>query len=308
MVLLAVYANIMFERTRKTQPDEIAMKKLLFLLAFACLPLTAAEETTQITGPLTADGYIDFFKALEEKMYPAELATDNNGFRLFVRQFGDASLDAKSEHSEFYRLQKYQKLGLDPNVPPTLTLPLEPSEVLKKFYEEKREKGKEFSLVDDSGKPWTLKEYPMLVDWIKEIDAPMDAVAEMIRKPIFFSPALSSWESAESGRPQALYDIRLSDVQLCRSIARTLQARATYRISQGNIDGAIDDKLTIHRLGRLHAQKGCLVQHLIGIAIEGMGIAIPVGANPEHPLTEKQIRRILDGLNALPPREPIINA
>jgi hypothetical protein len=43
----------------------------------------------------------------------------------------------------------------------------------------------------------------------------------------------------------------------------------------------------------------------LAIAIDGMATAIPVGANPEHPLTEQQIRRLLDGLNALPPRMPI---
>jgi hypothetical protein len=39
-----------------------------------------------------------------------------------------------------------------------------------------------------------------------------------------------------------------------------------------------------------------------GISIEGTARGIPVHANPEHPLTEQQIRRVLDGLNALPPR------
>jgi hypothetical protein len=47
---------------------------------------------------------------------------------------------------------------------------------------------------------------------------------------------------------------------------------------------------------------------LIGLAIEGMATAIPVDANPEHPLTAQQIRRILDGLDALPPRSPFKDA
>jgi hypothetical protein len=82
------------------------------------------------------------------------------------------------------------------------------------------------------------------------------------------------------------------------------QVRAAYRIGQGNIDGAIDDKLTLHRLGRQVAQTGFLVQYLVGFSVEAVARAIPVGANPEHPLTEQQIRRILDGLDALPPRAP----
>jgi hypothetical protein len=50
------------------------------------------------------------------------------------------------------------------------------------------------------------------------------------------------------------------------------------------------------------------VQNLIGIAIEGMAVPIPVNANPEHPLTKEQVPRILDGLNALPPRAPMADA
>ena len=70
--------------------------------------MVISKETTRITAPLTADGYIDFLKALEEHSYPPELATDDNGFRVFVRLFGNVG---ETAHSEFYRLQKYEKLG-----------------------------------------------------------------------------------------------------------------------------------------------------------------------------------------------------
>ena len=268
-------------------------------------PLVISEETTRITGPLTADGQIDFFKAIEEKMYPPELATDDNGFRIFTRQFGHVGYTREWEDSEFYRLQKYQKLGLDPDVPPTLTFPEEPYAVFRKFYEEK---GEETPESRDFGKPWTLEEYPMFAGWIKEIDIPMDAVAEAIRKPIFFPPFLQSPESVESGKPQSLFAILLPDIQHARTIARIFQARATYRIGQGNIDGAIDDKLTLHRLGRQIAYGGSLVQYFVGMAIESMAEVIPVGANPAYPLTEQQIRRILECLDALPPRAPFTDA
>jgi hypothetical protein len=93
-------------------------------------------------------------------------------------------------------------------------------------------------------------------------------------------------------------------LQFTRSFARHFQARANYRISQGNIDGAIDDKLLMHRLARLIPPKGSSIHNLVGISIEAMAAAIPLGANPEHPLTEKQIRRIIEGLDSLPPRTP----
>jgi len=307
--------------------------------------LVISTETTYITSPLTAEGHLDYFKALEERFYPPELATDDNGFRIFVRLFGDVGYDGNPEDREFYRLQKYAKLGLDPDVPPTLTLPMEPNETIEEFYkaqgeeyrepqfhfpiqmgatysmeeitalleqaeEERNKDGKKYRERENNqwDQPWTLKEFPMLADWINEIDEPLDAIAEAICKPIFFFPLLQSPGSVQSGKPQDLVAITMSDVHLFRGVARLFQARATYRIGQGNIDGAIDDKLALHRLGRLIPPGGPMVQYLVGVSVEAVARVIPVGANPEHPLTEQQIRRILDGLDALSPRAPICDA
>ncbi|MCL2744652.1 MAG: hypothetical protein FWE67_12445 [Planctomycetaceae bacterium] len=136
-------------------------------------PLVISEKTTRITGPLTAKGEIDFFKALEQRFYPPELATDDNGFRDFVRLFGDVS--GMSSDPEFYRLQKYEKLGLDPNVPPTLALPLAHYVVVENFYKTKGE-APPANPRRDFLDPWTLEDYPMLEEWINDIDTPLDAV------------------------------------------------------------------------------------------------------------------------------------
>jgi len=275
--------------------------------------LVISEETTRITEPLTAEGYIDFFKALEQHTYPPEIATDDNGFRIFVRLFGDVG---EMSGAEFYRRQKYEKLGLNPNTRPTLNFPDEPNVFLDNFFKASEARGE--SVPDQrqiadikhhfAGRPWTLQEYPMFAGWINEINDPMDAIAEAIRKPVFFFPLIQSQESVQSGKPQSLIDMLLPDVQNARSIARLFSARAMHRVGQGNIDGAIADKLTIRRLGRQVAQAGPLVQYLVGIAIEGMAQAIPVGGNPRQPLTEQQIRHILAELDALPPRAPLNNA
>ena len=305
--------------------------------------LVISESTTRITGPLTADGQIDFLKAWEQRSYPPELATDDNGFRVFVRLFGNVGNynNVSDEDREFYRLQKYEKLGLDPNIPPTLALPMDPDKVIEEFYKaqgeeylddlfpieigvtysseeitevlEQRDRNKEEKKYRERennqwDRPWTLEEYPMLADWVNEIDAPLDAIADAVRKPIFCFPLLQSPESVQLDMPQHMLGLRLSDVQASRDIARVFQARATYRIGQGNIDGAIDDQLMMFRLGRLIPQRGILVQYLVGISVEAMARGIAVGANPEHPLTEQQIRRILEGLNALPSRAPFSDA
>ena len=256
-------------------------------------PLVISEETTRITSPLTEHGFIDFFKALEERFTPPELATDANGYRDFVRLFGDVVHDRKPEESEFYRLQLYEKLGLDPDIPPTLVLP-------------------DFPLpptAERLDRPWTLEEFPMFADWINEIDAPLDAIAEALRKPVFYSPLLVRPDQAQRVTPPELLSILMHETNRIRIFSRSLiqhfSARAGYRIAQGDIDGAIDDATSIMRWSRYVARSGFLMQYIIGFALEEWARTIPIGANPEHPLTAQQIRRFLAELDALPPHRPL---
>ncbi len=280
---------------------------ILFSAWFLCLrtpPLVISSKTTRITGPLTADGQIDYFKALEQRNYPPEMQTDDNGFRVLVRTFGRLGKDDQ----DWTIAQKYEKLGLDPKILPTMTIPRAPDKIVDEYFKAKGENIPNDTRTRLQNLSWTLNDYPMLADWLKESDAPLDTVAEAIRKPIFFTPLLQNPESIRSGKPQCLLALLLPDIQSLRDIARMFAARATYRVGQGNIDGAIDDKLTIIRFGRLLPTSGSLIHYLVGIAIEGVGLAVPVGANPKHPLTKEQIQRLLNGLDALPPRAPINDA
>jgi hypothetical protein len=265
----------------------------------ACIytpPLRISEETTRITSPLTADGQIDFFRYIEEKNYPPELATDDNGFRIFVRTFGDVAYSG-----EFYKEQKYKKLGLDINVAPTMVFPTEPSEILKKYLENNE------TILELVRKPWTLEELPVLADWVTTSDAPLDAAAEMIRKPVFFVPYLQDEASFRSGKPANLFALILPDIQMFRTFSRQYQVRANYRIAAGNIDGAIDDTITIFQLGRKISQDGQIVQSLVGLAIEGVAMSIPFAENSEHPPTKDKMLQLLDAINHLPPQTTVEN-
>jgi hypothetical protein len=271
-------------------------------------PLVISEETTRVTGPLTEEGFIDFFKALEQRFYPLELATEDNGYRDFVRLFGVIGYDRKPDYREFYRLQLYEKLGLDSGVPPTLVLPDNPLKIFEDYYEAK---GEEYTNEDRWDRPWTLEEFPMLADWVHEIDALLDAIAEALRKPVFFIPLLQDPSSAQTGVQFLIADVAvqtLDTFRFSRKIVQNFQARANYRIGLGDIDGAIDDKISMMRLGRHYARIGGFLLFSAGSTFERLALVIPVGANPEHPLTEQQIRRFLAERDALPPRTPITEA
>ena len=294
---------------------------LIFALLFwwFCIhsaPLRFSEETVYVLQPMTDKGYIDYLKALEERYYPPEMKTDNNGYRLFVRQFGLVDSYVPAEDREFYRVQTYEKLGLDPGIPTTFVFPDLPVKVFKDFYEARGEEIPEHFFTNPSfygrekrdvsedhwQRPWTLEEFPMLANWIKDIDAPLDAIAEAVSKPVFFPPLLHTLESVQSETPKDLLGTRLPHVQTLRTAAKMFQARAMYRIARGDIDGALDDKLTLYRLGRHISPNSFIVQHLVGIALESAAATIPIGGNSEHQPTREQVQRVLDGLDALPPR------
>jgi len=113
---------------------------------------------------------------------------------------------------------------------------------------------------------------------------------------------LQSPEPLLAEAPEDVIDIPGNIFSSLRDVARIFTARANYRIGQGDIDGAIDDKLTVYRLGRQITQKESSIRSHVGFAIELLAISIPINANPEHPLTAEHIRRLLEGFDALPPR------
>ncbi len=65
--------------------------------------LRISRETTYITQPLTSDGTrVDYFAALEQEVYPPEMKTDDNGYRLIVRALG-AAPDGREENETSWR-------------------------------------------------------------------------------------------------------------------------------------------------------------------------------------------------------------
>jgi len=145
---------------------------------------------------------------------------------------------------------------------------------------------------------WTFDDYPMLKDWLEENTAGIDLLGEAVRKPAFRIPYTRENENVP------IHDacLFLNEIQMMRVWARAVQARAYYRLGIGDIDGAIDDKMTVLHLGRHAGKQGTLSVALFGIAIEGVGYAIGIGSNPEFPPTKEQIERLVTELDALPPR------
>ena len=264
--------------------------------------LVISKETTYITEPLTADGTrVDYFAALEKVLYPPEMKTDDNGYRLIVRALGDAANQWQEDESngdtEARSDQVYQKLGLDPDVKPTMTFG-ETSEFLREYCATKGLSEKQADELDRKVfRPWTLDDLPMMEPWLEKNGPVLDLVGEAVRRPAFCFPLVQPREEA-----MLVEIIALGEIQRVREFARMLQARANYRIGTGNIDGAIDDLITCGRLGRHVECQGAVIARLVGIALEGIAASVGVAAVHESQPTEEQLQRLVDELDAIPPR------
>jgi hypothetical protein len=259
------------------------------------VPLVISRETTYITEPLTADGKrVDYFAAAERIMYPPEMATDDNGYRMVVQALGPSA-----ENTPEDRFQIYEKLGLDPNIAPTLTYE-DPYVMLTRFADAQGANVVPSLKTDLHGQlyqPWTLDDLPMMADWLGESGSSLDVIAAAVRKPVFRTPHARPKENV---LPATL----LSEMQRLRGFVYGFQVRAHYRLAIGDIDGAIDDIVSGLTLGRCIRKAGFLIDDLIGIAIEAIATSIGAGGSLRNQPTEQQWRRLLDELDQLPRESP----
>jgi len=83
------------------------------------VPLRVSPETTWITEPLTPDGkHVDYPAAVKQRLYPPEIATDDNGYRLVFRHLRGAV--AWTDVSPRVARNLCDELGLAPNINPDL--------------------------------------------------------------------------------------------------------------------------------------------------------------------------------------------
>lgn len=250
-------------------------------------PLQISTETTFITKPLTSDGkQIDYFQALENLLNPSGMKTNNNGYRLFLRSFG---LPKHEFSSDSMRKQFYEKLGLDP------VIDAEPTHSISTVYAFlERDDWRAY----DSAGHWTLENFPTLADWLAENSDGIDQLSKILRTSIFHVPIVRDDKKSVSASLLGIQNLSL--MQQYRSFARTVAGRARYRIGIGDIDGAIEDILTIHRLGRHVANQGMIIHYLVGFAIEGVANDIAIKGNSDYPPTTKQLKHFIQELHQLP--------
>jgi hypothetical protein len=298
----------------------IVLGILLLVLVYAAWPgrwtFTVSPETTYITGPLDAEGYVDYPTALNERLREG-VTPETNANVLIVRALGPRPEGAELA-PEFYRW-----LGIDrpPDEGDSLVswdkyfqahlkdLPIE-EEPPGWFDELFRDEFDELPAPPDPRRhwddrmsrarewPWKAKDEPEIADWLRRNEKPLALMIEATRRPHYFNPLVSANTAPQSAR---LLNSLVPTVQKCREVVNALCCRAMRRIGEGDVDGAWQDLLACQRLGRLLSSKGSLIETLAGIAMSHMACSAELTLLSHGKASIKQVRGWLDDLRKLPP-------
>jgi hypothetical protein len=257
-----------------------------------CSTFTIDPETTYVTGPLDKHGYVDYVTALNERLSKGIKPEDNANVLIW---------QALGPHPEGGTMppEYFQWLGIES--------PPEQGEYLVSWQNFvirdaiKRDTNSD-PMVRATNQPWTAKDEPELADWLARNEKPLAVVMEATRRPQYYNPLVPN--RTEDWSP-GLLSALVPSVQKCRELTTALACRAMLRVSEGKIDEAWQDLLACHRLGRLLARGGTLIELLVGIAIEQIANKADLAFLDHSNLTFTQVLACLEDLRKLPPMSPL---
>ena len=227
-------------------------------------PFPVSKETTYLLAPFDKEGYIDYEAALNKRLGEG-ITPEKNAVVLLWKAFGRTSSwqdstvkpmppdyfkrlaieEPSKEGSYFIALRTYRLANLKPET------------------EEFTSLEEQFRLAQE--RPWQAKDHPHLAAWLKANDKALSVAIEASRRPNYFNPVIC--RRTDYGRGPLLAPL-LENVFRSRALAEALIGRALLRVGAGQFDDAWQDLLACHRLGRLIARGGTLIEGLIGLAIE----------------------------------------
>jgi hypothetical protein len=254
---------------------------------------TVSKETTYVTGPLRKDGTVDYAAALNERLSKG-VTPENNANVLFWKAFGPHP-ERATMPPEFFKWLGYQP----PERGDYFTEDL--SGYLSKRYKGDPEKQDQeiTDLIDRvTERSWTAKQYPQVAAWLKANAKPLAVAVEGTKRTHYFAPLTPRDDSG-------LIGALLAGVAKCRALGSALTVRAMLHLGEGRFDEAWQDLLACHRLGRLVARGGTLIEQLVGIALDSMASGVDLAYLDRAQLTAQQAKDRLRDLQRLPPMPPI---
>jgi len=252
---------------------------------------TLSKETTYITGPLDANGYIDYVAGINERLKEG-VTPESNANVLLWKAMGPRP-ERVPMPPEFF-----QWMGIES--------PPDKGQYFVSLWDHLKENRKrEVSLEEFNDletaclqKPWQPKDYPEVAAWLKANEKPLALVLEASKRSRYYSPLVPY---KKDGVSLGLMNSIESGVQKNRQFAMALRTRAMLRLGEASCDDAWQDLLACHRLGRLVGRGGTMSEELVGIALDQVASAADlIFLNHAKPDAQR-LAKCLRDLQQLPP-------
>ncbi len=269
---------------------------------FSSSKIIISYQTTRITSPLDDKGNVDYLEYINQQA--AEGVTPQNNFEYVVRKVTGVEIINENIRAEylkriglkeediFKKEDRYQnligflkmKLGENPEKYPDKVSIMDRIDEFYKVLES----------------PWEEKEAPLVADWLKKYSKHLDLIAEATKRPHDYIPYyIASIELVDTDiNVSSLINVSLAPVQERRNFSREFRARALNRLFKGDLKGAQDDTLTLHRMAKLtNDHSAFVIEMLIGIAIDANACFADLVMLEHENITKKEVMAYLNQLN-----------
>ena len=253
--------------------------------------ITISKETTRITKPLRADGYVDYIAALDQHASKG-VTPKNNAAVLFFRAMGPTDkYMSKDVRTTYYKLLAIKPLAAEGDYFIDIEDYLETQ---KPAITEKEEEKFWDEFFRAAKHPWTKMDYPLLAGWLAANEKPLRLVVEGTRRPHCYWPLVGNKEDGE------LLAVLKPGIQVGRRFTKALCVRAMLHAGSGRIDAAWADLMASHRLARLTNGGPMLMDAISGTVLENMTCQADVAMAHHVDLSAKRAKRFAAELVKLP--------
>lgn len=248
-----------------------------------------SPETTHITGPLTAEGLVDYRTYLNRRNSQG-VEPEKNAVVWYWRAIGPENREASPEH----RRQIEHFLGAD-----LFSGQWGRMTDMGQFAQQKVNAG-ELASVDaflkmydqSTNGVWTTEDLPLVAEWLKKNERSLQLVEKAGQQPQYYAPMTEA---------EPLFAVLLPRIQLHRELARMLESRALLRAGEGDYEGASRDLIAMYQLGEQTGKGNTLIEGLVGAAIYAMTEATLQEVITTSEINEKQLASLQKKLEKITP-------
>jgi hypothetical protein len=255
--------------------------------------ITVSKETTWITGPLNADGTVNYIAAADAWLSKG-VTRENNAAILILQAFGRDAIDEKVRDAIIKRL------GLTDFLDANTELIGVVQYATGAFAEADYDQG----LVDLQAAISAVRHDPLgtnvdltqLAAFVNRNGRAMDLLVEAANRPRYYVPFVSP------GKPARMEDWLVSiSLRGWLNVPKALTSRGALRAREGKFGAAMDDLFAVNRLGHLMQQETLLITELVGMSLERDAMEAMIGLASSGRLDKGQSRALMANLAGTAP-------